>query len=133
MAEISKAYKIVLLIMAGIGIAYGVQWIFLTDIIYAITASPFQDPFMARGAGVTLLCLGVFNILAVMKAEVEKIRLYVEFVIVWLIPTTILIIMTMFDPVLAAIPMYMLSMWIALTIYAGSTALVVIFYFREIK
>ncbi|NVM30252.1 MAG: hypothetical protein HWN65_15515 [Candidatus Helarchaeota archaeon] len=138
MAEISKGYKIALVVFGAIGLLYAVLYLILTDFYYTMVynmavPTPYYDPGVARGVGIALLCLGIFNILAAIRAEGENIRIYLEFGILWLIVTLITSIINLFTLEVASNLSYMLNFWIATAILIVMVVVSVYFYLKEIK
>ncbi|NVM27832.1 MAG: hypothetical protein HWN65_03230 [Candidatus Helarchaeota archaeon] len=131
MTEISKGYKIALLLIAGTALVYAALTFYKS--IYGMLGFPYYDPVSTRSVGVTLLCLGIFNILAVMRAEGENLRLYLEFVIIWMMISIITNTVSLFNPQLVSSPNFMADFSITMAIIINNTVLALYFYLKEIK
>ncbi len=90
MAEISKQFKIVLIINAIGAFIYAFQFLVITDIYIQLVDEPWPNPHLLRLWGATILILGIFALIAVKRAEWEKIKIMVELAIVWLLAVAII-------------------------------------------
>ncbi|NVM31455.1 MAG: hypothetical protein HWN65_21635 [Candidatus Helarchaeota archaeon] len=78
MTEITKAMKIYLLVTSITCIAYGIIYGFLPWEFHLFIDYPFYDPGVSAALGAVLFAFGGFNLIALKKAEWEKIRMYIE-------------------------------------------------------
>ena len=131
MTEISKGYKLALLFMAGSALVYGVLTFYKS--IFGMVGFPYYDPVSTRSVGVSLVCLGVFNILAVLRAEGENIKLYLEFVIIWMIFSIITNSASLFNPLLVSSQYFMTDFITTMVIIINNTVLALYFYLKEIR
>ena len=90
MAEISKELKIVILINAIIAFVYGFLFVALTDMYLKLSDEIWPNPHLLRLWGGRILILGIFGFLMIKVAEWEKIQIFWEFVIIWLIMIVVL-------------------------------------------
>jgi len=98
MTEISKGFKILMIVAGAIALFYGIWWTFLTSTYYDMVGWVYSDPSSVRGQGATLILLGIFNCLAAWRMEWEKVKFYVQFAFGWLIAMLILNIVNPFLP-----------------------------------
>ena len=89
MAEISKLFKIMLIIDLIVAFVYGILYIFLPDVVYNLNDAPFYDPHFWRLFGGAILTLGIGVIFSLIMNEWEKIKLFVLVTIIFLIITAI--------------------------------------------
>jgi len=85
MAEISKMFKIMLIIDIIIAFIYGILYLFLPNIVSSINDAPFYDPHFWRLFGGTILAVGVGSALSIKMKEWEKIKLFILVMLVFLI------------------------------------------------
>jgi predicted membrane-bound spermidine synthase len=89
MAEISKLFKIMLIIDVIVAFVYGILYFFVPNIVYDLNDAPFYDPHFWRLFGGAILSLGIGAILSLIIKEWEKIKLFVLVTIIFLIITAI--------------------------------------------
>ncbi|MFX0072778.1 MAG: hypothetical protein ACFFAO_16980 [Candidatus Hermodarchaeota archaeon] len=85
MAEMSKELKIVVLINSIIALIYGFLFVVLTDIYLDLSDEAYPNPHLLRLWGGTILILAIFGFIIIKRAEWEQIKIFWEFVIIWLI------------------------------------------------
>ena len=85
MAELSKEYKILLLVNIIVAFVYGALYVFLPDVVYSGNDAPYFDPHFWRLFGGALLAVGVVGIFGFLSADWEKIKLFMLYGIVILI------------------------------------------------
>ena len=98
MAELSKFFKIVLLIDVIAGVIYGILYLFIPEIYADLIDSPSFSLQFWRLWGVTCLLLGIFGIIGLIRNEWTTLKMLIEFVIVWLIGMNIVNIIYIVDP-----------------------------------
>ncbi|NVM31783.1 MAG: hypothetical protein HWN65_23290 [Candidatus Helarchaeota archaeon] len=135
MAEISKAFKILLLGIAIVSLYYATMYLFLTDFYYAGFGPlhPYYDPWATRVTGVTMLCFFIFGIWAIKVADWEKIRLYTLFGIGWLIISMIEGNFVWFDTEVKVSPGVITNRILNLTVGIVFIVLLLYFYLQEEK
>ena len=133
MAEISRAFKIVILIGVITDFTFSIFYIFLPDIYYTFIPSPWYDLAAARIVGLIFFTFGCCGTLAIKRAEWEQLRLYVEFGIVFLTLLMILNIALALDPSLAPYQTLIFSYWIIAAMSAGFVFSNLYFYLKEQK
>ncbi len=85
MAEISKEFKIMLIIDIIIAFIYGILYVFLPEIVYSMNDAPYFDPHFWRLFGGAILTIGIVAIYAFIKKEWNDIKSFVFYVLVFLI------------------------------------------------
>ena len=136
MAEISKGFKIVILLIVIASLYYAIMYLFLTDLYYATLGyplHPYHDPWAVRANGITMLCFGIFGLLAVKVADWEKIRLYMQFGIVWLLVSLIEGNLTWLDPQAITVSGGLLMSIVTLVLGIVFIVLIIYFYRQEEK
>jgi len=98
MAELSKFFKIVLLINIIAALIYGILYLFIPEIYADLIESPSFSLQFWRLWGVTCLLLGVFGIIGFIRNEWTTLKILIEFVILWLIGMDIVNIIYLVDP-----------------------------------
>jgi len=96
MAEISKRMKLLLIIHVIIAIIYGFLYLVIPEIFSKLIDAPAFDPHVWRLWGGMLIVLAIFGVLMIKRAEWENIKLFWEFVIIWLIMVLIIDLVTLF-------------------------------------
>lgn len=131
MTEISKEMKIIVIINIIVGIIYGCLYFAVPDAISKYLDATYFDPHFMRLAGGTILVLTVSMILALIRGEWENVKPVLEVVMLWLIMTSIVIIIALVALPLSArqIPQFWFDAIICL-ILAGIDAF---FCYREQK
>ena len=131
MAEISKEIKIICVINAIIAFIYGFFYLIIPGIYRNMVDATYYDPTMWMDFGATCFVLGIFSLVAIKRAEWERVKMIFEIVILWLILILIVAIWT-----LVAVPgsataqantVFNIILIIAIIIYNS------IFYYREQK
>jgi hypothetical protein len=97
MAELSKFFKIVLIIDIIAGLIYGILYLFIPEIYTVLIGSPYFSLHFWRLWGLTCLILGLMGIVGFMRNEWTAIKILIEFTILWLIGMNILNIIILFD------------------------------------
>lgn len=131
MAEISKPFKIAMIVIGAIALLYGIWWVIFTDAYYTMMGGPYFDPGAMRGQGGTLLCFGIFNMIAALKLEWEQAKYYVEFAIGWMIIMVVLNAINLADPLYSAMDIMMF--WVNIALLAVFLAVVLYFYLQQEK
>jgi len=90
MAEISKEFKIMLIIDLVVAFAYGILYVFLPDFVYSTNDAPYYDPHFWRLFGGVILGIGIVAVFALLKGDWDHIKLFVFYTIVFLIITGII-------------------------------------------
>ena len=98
MAELSKLFKIILLIDIIAALIYGILYLFIPELYAALIESPSFSLQFWRLWGVTCLLLGVFGIIGYIRNEWTTLKILIEFVICWLIGMDIINIIYLVDP-----------------------------------
>jgi len=131
MAEMSKEMKIVLLVNAVVAFIYAFLELIIPEIYYQLTDAPAFDIHFWRTAGGTLLVLGIFAIIGIIRADWEKIKIAFEIAIVFLIMLFILDIVAFIT--ITGSATWITSQVIATIITAILLVLDIYFYLREQK
>jgi hypothetical protein len=97
-AELSKFFKIVLVINIIAGLIYGILYLFIPNIYATMIESPSFSLQFWRLWGMSCLLLGVMGIIAFFRNDWTMFKMLFEFVILWLIGMNILNIIYLFDP-----------------------------------
>ncbi|MFW9867549.1 MAG: hypothetical protein ACFFEN_15750 [Candidatus Thorarchaeota archaeon] len=85
MAELSKAAKIMLLVNAIVSFIFTVFYLVIPEIYRDLTGPPQFCSITIRHVGGSLLVLGVFSVVGVIRKEWEQVRIVWELGILWLI------------------------------------------------
>ena len=85
MAEISKEAKIVFLINIITSFIFTFFFLIIPEIYAGWTNEAYFSPICWRQLGGTLLIIGIFSIIALMRKEWEQVRIFWEFGIAFLI------------------------------------------------
>jgi hypothetical protein len=97
MPPISNALKYILIAFTVFCFAFMPFFLFFTEGFSLATQWPWLDPFFGRLYGVLLLAMGIGSILAILKKEWERIKIYIEFLMLWMffvIILTVVMILT---------------------------------------
>ncbi|MFW9820977.1 MAG: DUF4345 family protein [Candidatus Thorarchaeota archaeon] len=90
MAEISKEFKILLLINIVVAFVYGVLYTFLPNVVYSLNDAPYFDNHFWRLFGGVLIGIGITTLLGLKKGDWDSMKLYVLYAIIFLIITGII-------------------------------------------
>ncbi|MFX0059907.1 MAG: hypothetical protein ACFE85_18360 [Candidatus Hodarchaeota archaeon] len=91
MTELSKEFKIVLIIDIIIGLIYGILYVFLPDLVYSTNDAPYYDPHFWRLFGGVILSIAIVVIIAfLLKKDWEEIKFFVVSVVIFLIISVII-------------------------------------------
>ncbi len=131
MTEISKIFKIFLIVTGAVALFYGIWWTFFFDTYYTMVAGLYYDPGSLRGQGGTLILLGIFNILAAWRIGWEKMQYYLQFGLSWLIIMLILNIVNLFDPLMSSGAI--MIVWINIAILSVFIVLLIYLYLQQTK
>ena len=96
MAEISKRMKLLLIIHVIIAGIYGFLYLVIPEIFSKLVDAPSFDPQVWRLWGGTLIVLAIFGVLMIKRAEWENMKIFWEFIIIWLIMIFIIDLVTLF-------------------------------------
>ena len=94
--EIPKALRIIWIISSIVCITFSFFYIVILEYYTTWSNYPYLDPIRGRAVGITIALIGIFSIIAVRKNEWESIKLFFEFVIVWIIGVASLNILALF-------------------------------------
>lgn len=131
MAEMSKEMKIVFIVNIIVAFIYGFFELIIPEIYYQLTDAPAFDIQFWRDVGGTLLVLGIFGIIAIIRADWEKVKIAFEIAIVFLIMLFILDIVAYIT--ITGSSTWIISQVIATIITAILIVLDIYFYLREEK
>ena len=92
MGEISKPFKIFLIIAGIVAFIFAIIYLIIPELYLRSTGWRYYDPFYSRYAGMVSLVIGIFIFVAIKREEWEKIQLYVEMCITYLLFVIILTI-----------------------------------------
>ncbi len=98
MAELSKLFKIVLIINIIAAFIYGILYLFIPEIYAVMIESPSFSLQFWRLWGVTCFILGIMGIIGLLRNDWTQIKILIEFSILWLLGMNILNIIFLFDP-----------------------------------
>lgn len=90
MDEISKEFRLFLLIEGIVALIFAFLYLAITDAYLEFTEWSYDDPYYPRAFGGTLLILGFFTLVAAYRKEWIKIRILVETGFLWMIMVTIM-------------------------------------------
>lgn len=90
MGELSKSFKIMLLVDMLVGFIYGILYVFLPDFIYSTNDAPYYDPHFWRLFGGVILGIGIMVLYALKLNDWDQIKFFVLNTIVFLIITVII-------------------------------------------
>lgn len=125
MAELSKEAKIIYMVNAIVAFIFTILFLIIPEIYADFMSSSFYCPITWRQLGGSILVLGVFSIVGLLRKEWEQVRIVWELGILWLIVLLcvdfwgIIVITGSFDYVVI-----IMLILVALNIF---------FYFRERK
>jgi len=92
MTEISKGLKIVWIINAAVAGIYGIIYLIFYEEFSSFGEWPYNDPVAGRLLGVTLLVLGSFCVVGVIRKDWEKVQIFMEFGIAWIVCSIFVVI-----------------------------------------
>ena len=131
MAELSKEYKILLIIHVIIAFIYGIMYLFFTEMIYTANDAPFFDPHFWRIFGGLMLALGIAGIIGLRMGDWDKIKLLMIFAIIFLIILIIVNITSNIYSVRSATNL--IFHWFDTSLMIVLVVVDIIFYMREEK
>jgi len=131
MAEMSKEMKIVIIVNVIVAFIYGFLELIIPEIYYQLTDAPAMDVQALRVCGGALVVLGIFGIIAIIRADWEKVKITFELAIAYEILLLIL-------DIVAYITITGSATWITGQIIATIIKIILIviniyFYLREEK
>ncbi len=131
MAEMSKEMKIVIIVNVIVAFIYGFLELIIPEIYYQLTDAPAFDVQALRVCGGALVVLGIFGIIAIIRADWEKVKITFELAIAYEILLLIL-------DIVAYITITGSATWITGQIIATIIKIILIviniyFYLREEK
>ncbi len=85
MAEMSREYKILLIVHIIVAFIYGIMYLFLPETVYSVNEAPFFDPHFWRLFGGILFAIGIAGIVGLKMGDWEKIKLLMLYAITFLI------------------------------------------------
>ena len=131
MAELSKEVKMVFIINAIIAFIYAFLFLVIPDTYAQITEATMYNPISYRQIGASILVLGIGNVLAIKRDDLEKAKIFWEIAIIWLILMLIIGIWAVFAfPGTAAAQA---DTWIGNTVLIVLAVLNIYFYYQETK
>ncbi|NVM31150.1 MAG: hypothetical protein HWN65_20095 [Candidatus Helarchaeota archaeon] len=131
MTEISKGLKITLLAIAAFCFFYAVLFLGFVEIMLDAMVWPYDDPILARTDGILFLVFGIINIIAIRRAEWDKVQLYLEFAMLWLMFSLTFNIVDLF--VLAGTSVAIVYVWAIIAIEVVFIVALLYFYLKERK
>jgi hypothetical protein len=91
MTEIKKITKIVMIYYGVMGLLFSFLYLVLTDFFaFQLMQWPTGDPVPFWSLGMTMLVLAIASFLAYFKTEWDKIKLYFEIMLMWIIGTILM-------------------------------------------
>ena len=133
MAELSKIFKIVLIINIIAAFIYGILYLFIPEIYAAMIESPSFSLQFWRLWGVTCLILGIMGIIGLLRNDWIQFKILFEFTILWLLGMNILNIIYLIDPSFIHSPTSFISEMMDVIIIFVLIALDIYIYMRENK
>ncbi len=131
MAELSKEVKILFIINAIPCFIYAFLFLVIPDTYAQVSEMDIYAPISLRQIGASLLILGIGNVLAIKRDDLEKAKIFWEIAIIWIILMIIIGIWGAFAfPGTAAAQA---STWIANTILIVLLVFNIYLYYRETK
>jgi len=131
MAELSKEVKIVFIINVILAFIYAFLFLVIPDTYAQVFDVYMYNPISYRQIGASILVLGIGNVLAIKRDDLEKAKILWEITIIWLILVLIIGIWGAFAfPGTAA---NQASTWIANTILIVLSLLNIYVYYRVTK
>ncbi|NHJ25385.1 MAG: hypothetical protein EAX89_12460 [Candidatus Lokiarchaeota archaeon] len=85
MAEMSREYKILLIVHIIVAFIYGIMYLFLPETVYSVNEAPFFDPHFWRLFGGILFAIGIAGIVGLKMGDWEKVKLLMLYAITFLI------------------------------------------------
>ena len=131
MAELSKEVKTILLINAIPAFIYAFFFLVIPDTYVQITEARFYNPSTLRQLGGSILILGIGNVVGIKRNDLDKVKLFWEMGILWLIIMSVIGIWAVFT--LARSAADIASSWIANVILLVLTVLNIYFYNKATK
>jgi hypothetical protein len=131
MAEMSKELKILLIINLVVALIYGILYLFLPEINFALNDAPYFDPHFWRLWGGTCVTLGIVGIIGLLKGEWDHFKLLFLFAIILLFATFIINITTAVYITRSATNL--IFHWIDNVVIIVIALIDAIFYWREEK
>jgi len=131
MPEVTKEIKIILLIDAIAALIFTFLYLVIPE-TYASLVDPLVfDPYYWRAFGGTLLVLAIMALIALKRAEVEQVKLMIEFAILWSVVILALNIWELI--VLPLSPTYTQTTWFDSILLIVLIILNLYFYNRDLK
>jgi len=131
MAELSKFFKIVLIINILAAFVYGILFLFIPEIYAGLVDAPAFDLQFWQLWGVTCTTLGVMGIIGFIRNEWTTLKIIIEFVIIWLILAEIIDLISIVNPARSATNLA--SQWTDIIIILFLIILNIYAYLRENK
>lgn len=126
MVELSKEVKYVFYIDLIVAIIYTIQYLVLTDILFA--GGTYYNPHYMRVIGGTVLAFAIGGVIALKRGELEKLKPVWELVIIWWIIVLILDIASLTYMPYAS--MEIVRTWITIIVLIGLVVVNTILYNR---
>lgn len=131
MAELSKFFKIILIINMIAAFIYGILYLFIPEIFAGLVDAPAFDLHFWRLWGGTCVSLGIFGIIGYIRNEWSTFKVIIEFVILWLIITVIINFVGFAD--ITRSPTNLISQWTDIIIILILIIIDIYAYLRENK
>ncbi len=131
MAELSKFFKIVLIIDILAGLIYGILYLFIPEIYAGLIDPPAFDLHFWRLWGATCTTLGVVGIIGFIRNEWTTFKVIIEFVVLWLILMNIINLISL--ATIARSPTNLASQWTDFIIIIILIILNIYAYLKENK
>jgi hypothetical protein len=131
MAEMSREYKILLIVNIVVAFIYGIMYVFLPDMVSSVNDAPFFDPHFWRLFGGTVLALGITGIFGLKMGDWDKVKLFMLYAIIFLI---ILIIVNLTSNIyIVRSATNLIYHWLDTTVMIVLLIVDIFFYMREEK
>ncbi|MHA1112290.1 MAG: hypothetical protein ACTSRE_14380 [Promethearchaeota archaeon] len=133
MTEISKQFKIMLVINIVISLAYAIPYMFISGPWLALTEHTASSPFYSQVFGVALFGISVWCLRAILqKKEWEAISYFVEFVFVFLFGILIYLLLEIWFVINKVVtPVAWINAIISMAVVSALIVANIIFYFLE--
>lgn len=131
MAELSKEVKILFIINAIPCFIYAFLLLVIPDIYAQLQEEDIYNPITYRQLGASMLILGIGNVLAIKRDDLEKAKIFWEIGIIWVLLMTIIGIWGAFA--FPGTATAQASAWIANTILIVLLVFNIYLYYRDTK
>jgi hypothetical protein len=131
MGEISKPFKIFLIIAGIIALIFAIIYLIIPELYLSSIDWPYYDPFYSRYAGIVSLVISIFIFVAIKRGEWEKIQLYMEMCITYLLFVIFLTIWALI--VVSQSPTSVINSIFTMVIFIILDVVAIYFYVKERK